>query len=229
MKINYLSHRGPTRPWSAISAVIASLLLILPSCKEEDPSYEKETLKLTAENAALETRLEEANKQMEALRMDVQRANSERDAMQAKISEASGTIDQEKIRTGFAEAVANLGQQIEQKHSDYSVDSVTFQKMKMPTDYPFSSGVMTTLVSKSSGEKRTLYWEAQGNTKGEWRFAQKSKPTTTVAQNPPPATPTSSDKPATPATPATTPATPKPPKPARPDGKSHIIDWGKLR
>lgn len=229
MKINCLSITRQTTQLSIILAFTASLLLVLPSCKEEDPSYEKETLKLTAENAALETRLEEANKQMEALRLDVQRANSERDAMQAKISEASGTIDQDKIKAGFAKAVSDLGQQIEKKHSDYSVDSVTFQKMKMPTDYPFSSGVMTTLVSKTSGEKRTLYWEAQGNTKGEWRFAQKSKPTPTVAKTTPPATPTSPGNPATPTTPGTTTPVAKPPKPVKSDGKSHIIDWGKLR
>ena len=233
--------RSMAHPASWLMLTSPCIILGLSACKEDkDPSYEKEALKLSAEKAALEVRLEESKKQLEALQAQVQRAEDERDAIKAKASQASGKIDPEKIKVGFAKAVSELGQQIEQKHPDYSVASVTFQKMKMPTDYPFSSGVMTTIISKSSGEKRTLYWEAQGNTKGEWRFAQRSAPKKpTVADANPPSQPSGnpndtstasnppSGQPSKPKQPAQ-PQSPSRPKPAT-NGKTHVIDWGKLR
>lgn len=216
--------------------VVSSLFLVfffsLCSCNKEDPSYEKEALRLTAEKAALEARLEESERNLATLQTKLNQAQNAVSDASEKITEAKGQIDAEKIKLGFAKAVAGLGTQIEEKHPDYTVESVTFQKMTMPTDYPFSSGVVTTLVSKKTGEKQNLYWEAQGNTQGVWRFANREKPADTVAQ----ATPPSNTPDNTPtATPTQPPAAP--PKPARPpqrrpvaaDGNSHIIDWGKLK
>ena len=223
-------------------SLILVLLVSISSCNTEDPSFEKEALKLTAEKAALEVRLEESEKQKEALQSQlsqaqvaVSSANSKVTAAKSEIDNAKGQIDVEKIKLGFAKAVSDLGAKIELKHPDYTVESVTFQKMKLPTDYPFSSGVMTTLISKSSGKKQILYWEAQGNTQGVWRFANREKPRNSVAADTP-ATPQSTvigNNPVTPQRPATPAQPTRPAKPTRiptrTDGNTHIIDWGNLK
>jgi len=210
-------------------AGISCICLTLSSCLDEDPSYDKEVLKLTAEKSTLATKLEESEKQLANMKKEVARLKSTAQAKPATPTPAPTPaapagpveIDQEKIKLGFAKAVSNLSAQIEQKNPDYQVESVTFKKMKLPSDYPFSSGVSTLLVSKSTGTRQTLHWEAQGNTKGEWRFANKGsenpEPQTDIAQNPTP-TPTTQPTPQ-----------PKPkPRPVTPaDPNSHVIDWGK--
>lgn len=225
-------------PAVRLLAASAIFSLLLPSCLEDkDPSYEKEALKLSAEKAALEVRLEESKKQIEELRTQVRQAEAQVDAIKEKASEASGKIDPEKIKLGFAKAMADLEKQIETNFPHLGVKSWTVQKMNVQTDYPFSSGVMTTLVNKSTGETQDKYWEAKGNVKGEWLFEQKAGPAPRVVRNPP-AQPTGpGGRPSTtagnpPAQPAQ-PAQPRQPAPARPkpkaDGKTHIIDWGTLR
>jgi len=228
MKKNLNNHINAARKGKILmSPLILTMLFALCSCNEEDPSYEKEALKLTAENAALKARAEESDRQMQALQTQLNQAQSAVASSVEKVTEAKGQIDVEKIKMGFAKAVSGLGEQIEKKHPDSSVESVTFQKMKLPTDYPFSSGVMTTLVSKTTGKKRTLYWEAQGNTQGVWRFANKDKPANTVAQATPPASNPTPTPAATPKTPTAQPVA-RPRRPISRDGNAHIIDWGKL-
>ena len=216
----------PSTTFKRLAAVtiVSGLCLTLSSCLDEDPSYDREVLKLTAEKSTLQTKLEESQKQLAHMKKEVARLKSTPQAPQPKPTPtapvAAPDVDQEQIKLGFAKAVSNLSAQIEQKNPDYQVESVTFQKMKMPSDYPFSSGVSTLLVSKSTGTRQTLYWQAQGNSKGEWRFANKGKNNpesdTATAQNPD----------------TTTEATPKPqpkprPKPTVPaDPNSHVIDWG---
>jgi len=214
-----------------LSALTGLSLALLPSCKEEDPSYEKEAIKLSAEKAVLEERLETANKKLEALQAKVKNIQAQRDAMEAKPAK----IDVEKIKLGFAKAVSELQAQIEQKHPEYTVESVTFQKMKLPGDYPFTSGVITTLRSRKTGAKQLLYWEAQGNIEGKWRFANKKKPATSVADNsstpstPNTQTPQKPDKPIAQAPPR--PQQPRPPvrRPPVSNGNTHVIDWGRLK
>ncbi|MBT8044425.1 MAG: hypothetical protein KJO79_05685 [Verrucomicrobiae bacterium] len=221
------------------SLMVVAVLIPLSSCSQKDPSYEKEALKLTAENAALKANLEEAERNLQAMQAKlnqaqsaVANANQQVTAAKGQITEAKGKIDAEKIKLGFAKAVSGLGEQIEKKHPEYTVESVTFQKMKMPTDYPFSSGVVTTLISKNSGKKQNLYWEAQGNTQGVWRFAQRKKPTTSVAQNTPTNNTANNNTAATPPKQPSRPAQPVAQPPRRPvavDGNTHIIDWGRLK
>ncbi len=193
-------------------------------------------MKLSAEKAALEVRLEESEKQVSALQTKIQQVEAQLDAAKGQASRDSGKIDPEKIKLGFAKAVSDLGQQIEKSFPDLTVKSVTFQKMKMPTDYPFTSGVMTTLVSKKTGETKVRYWEAQGNTQGEWRFAQKEAPKPTVASNNPTTPPknpttTAANPPSTTPTQPTQPTRPVQPTRPKPvsNGKTHVIDWGNLR
>jgi hypothetical protein len=208
------------------------LAVSLSSCNEKDPSYEKEALKLTAENATLKVQLEEAQRSISSLEAKVRDNQSALDSAKLQLSKSqlkkdSGKIDKDKIKLGFAKAVSELGAQIEEKHPDFTVESVTFQKMQLPTDYPFSSGVMTTLVSKKTGKQQILYWEAQGDTQGVWHFANKEKPVNSNSSTP--STP--------PSTAAQTPAPQKPTKPIQPtarrpiaaDGNTHIIDWGNLQ
>lgn len=219
------------------------LLLVLPACKEtKDPSYEKEALKLSAEKAALEVRLEEAKKQVDALQAKVRNAENERDAAKTQAAQNTGKIDPDKIKRGFADRMAELEKDIESNFPHLSVKSWTVQKMDLQTDYPFTTGLMMTLVNKSTGQTQDKYWEARGNTQGEWKFAQRSAPKTTAAANPRqpttapssnPGSPTAANPPA--GRPATNPApqtrpqpTPTRPKPAS-NGKTHVIDWGSLR
>jgi len=237
MKTHYFDQLPTISKKGMLPVLSLALIFSLNSCNDEDPSYEKEALRLTAEKASLETRLEDAEKNLAAMEAKLKQAKSAVSDASEKITEAKGQIDVDKIKLGFAKAVSDLGAQIEEKHPDYTVESVTFQKMKLPTDYPFSSGVMTTLVSKSSGQKQILYWEGQGNTQGVWRFANKKKPAT-VATATAATTPSAAANPPAPARPV--PATPISPQsnrairipsrtPARADGNTHIIDWGPLR
>jgi len=230
MKTHYFNQLYTISRKGVLPLLSLALICSLSSCNNEDPSYEKEALRLTAEKASLETRLEESERNLAAMQKNLNQAKNAVSDASEKISEAKGQIDVDKIKLGFAKAVSDLGEQIEEKHPDYTVESVTFQKMKLPTDYPFSSGVMTTIVSKSSGQKQILYWEGQGNTQGVWRFANKKKPATAA----PPSQNVAGNKPATSAQPV--PARPVPANPtratrtpARADGSSHIIDWGNLR
>ena len=223
------------RSWSAARLLFAlsCVFLVLPACKEDkDPSYEKEALKLSAEKAALEVRLEESKKQVTALQARVQGAEAERDAIKEKASQSTGKIDPEKIKLGFAKAMADLEKNIEKNFPHLSVKSWTVQKMNVQTDYPFTSGVMTTLANKTSGTTEDKYWEAKGNIKGEWLFSQTAAPKpvarrntltphNTTASNPPSGQPAQPNQPARP-------TQPRRPKPAT-NGKTHVIDWGTLR
>lgn len=223
---------------SSFLMVSSCMFLLLPSClKEEDPSYEKEALKLSAEKAALEVRLEESQKQVESLQAKVSQAESQARELQSKATQVTGEIDSDKIKLGFAKAMGELEEKIESNFPHLGVKSCTVQSMNVQTDYPFSSGVMTTLVNKSTGEVQEKYWAAKGNTKGEWLFEQTEAPQTkvassngsqpkpTVSANPAPSSvdTTSLDQPEQP----NQPTRPKP-KPAA-DGNTHVIDWGSLR
>ena len=171
----------------------------------------------------------------------------ERDAALEKAQNAAEApkVDVDRIKQGFAKAVSGLSEQIETQKPQYSVESVTFQKMKMPTEYPFSSGVIMSIASKKTGEKQNVYWEGRGNLKGEWKFAQLEKPTAAIAAADPfagkekqPATKedppntgkqvAKNDKP-TPEKPVTKNEPTRPKRPTRIDPNTHIIDWGKLK
>ena len=233
------THTGWLRNYLSLLVTIF-LAVSLSSCNEKDPSYEKEALKLTAENATLKVQLKEAQRSISSLETKVRDNQSALDSAKLQLSKSqlkkdSGKIDKDKIKLGFAKAVSELGAQIEQKHPDFTVESVTFQKMQLPTDYPFSSGVMTTLVSKKTGKQQILYWEAQGDTQGVWHFANKEKPVNSNSSTPstPPSTAAQSPAPEKPTRPApekpTRPIQPTARRPIAADGNTHIIDWGRLR
>lgn len=75
------SHLTPTVIARGFSTTIGAVMLLsLSSCYEKnDPSYEKEVLKLTAENAVLETKLEAADKK-------IKEVSSELSSLRAKVT-----------------------------------------------------------------------------------------------------------------------------------------------
>ena len=234
-----------------------------------DPSYEKEVLKLTAEKAALEAKFEALEQKLKNAEAETQKAKAKTvdsgpviTKLEAKIASlekelsempkaaaAGNTINYnlQAVRLGFMTGVEKLKSDLETQHPDYEINSVTLEKLQLPSSKPFSSGVSMKVVSKSTGQTIPFRWNGNGAPDGTWTFQQIN---TTVADNqgstpqvaPPQQTPPSTSNngiqvtretgtgnngtPSTGQTPATTPAPPK--RPVRVDGNTHQVDWNNL-
>lgn len=164
---------------SKYALIYTSLLIVgaMTSCdKKGDPSYEKEALRLTAAKATVEANLKTAESKLSTAENTITSLKSEIEDLKQKpiplTKPETSTVDIEKIKLGFMHGVEKLKAGVEKQNTQHSVESVTFEKINMPTERPFSSGVVLTLKSKQDGQFTKLRWLGHGSPEGDWIFEQ---------------------------------------------------------
>lgn len=158
---------------TVVRCLAISLLLSLTSCYDEnDPSYEKEVLRLTAENATLATKLEVAEKENKKTSSSLSTLRTEISDHKQKTSEAA----EQKIKTLEAERV--------KRDAEFLKLSQEIQQLKKtpPPSRPTSPNPKNTAAN------------------GEWKV-QVDRNSGTGTQPSPPQQPTSPKKPQIPADP----------------------------
>jgi len=187
----------------------AIVLTLAVSCeKKGDPSYDKEVLKLTAENAALAAKFEAAEKKlkeakpasndsapviakMEAEIADLKKMLAEKPKAAPAPTGNTPTYNLQAVKLGFMTGVEKLKENLETQNPDYRIDSVTLEKLQLPSSKPFASGVSMKVVSKSTGQTIPFRWNGIGSIDGTWTFQKASNqvvtntPTNTPGANPP--------------------------------------------
>ncbi|MBT8044426.1 MAG: hypothetical protein KJO79_05690 [Verrucomicrobiae bacterium] len=157
-------------------APLCALLLLglITSCDQKgDPSYEKQSLKLAAEKATIEANLKATEDKLKSAEATISSLRNQIAMLKVKPPQPLSTepkFDKEKIQLGFMRGIDALKARIEREQTQHTVESVTFEKMDIPTDKPFSSGVTIKLKSKQTGKLTQFRWQGHGSLKGEWDF-----------------------------------------------------------
>ncbi|MFK7909507.1 MAG: hypothetical protein AB8F34_02785 [Akkermansiaceae bacterium] len=198
------------------TAMVVTGAIFCCSCQErQDMSYEKETLKLTAELAASQTKNEALKKQLgdrenKISTLQKQITSLEENTAKIETAHKAQKFDREKIQLGFMKHVEVLKAKVEAENQGFLVESVTLERMVLPSERPFSSGVVMRVKSAKSGQVKSFRWQGFGDPKGEWEFEQDSSfnSGTGLADNnkPSPTTPQANPKPR----PVTPPSRPQP-------------------
>jgi len=154
--------------------IYTSLLLVgaMTSCdKKGDPSYEKDALRLTAEKATAEANYKSAESKLTTAEATIASLRSEIESLKQKPREPEAPkVNIDNIKLGFMRDVEKLKTSVESTKTQHSVESVTFEKMTIPRERPFSSGVVMTLKSRQDGRLTKLRWLGHGSPEGNWIF-----------------------------------------------------------
>ena len=168
-----------TRLPKYVILTIAPLLGVMTSCDQKsDPSYEKQSLVLAAEKATFEVNLKLAEDKLKTAEATIANLTGEIATLKKnppKEVAAVPKFDKETIQLGFMRGVDELKTKIEKENTQHTVESVTFEKMNIPTDKPFSSGVTIQLKSKKTNQYTSFRWQGHGSLKGEWDFEPKGQ------------------------------------------------------
>lgn len=172
----------PTYPMFVLAACLCGLTM--SSCNSKDPSINAENQR--ALGIAL-ARITELEAEIAAPKTTVpkddsgQQAELQKEVAQLKVELAEATAKitamptSAEITSKLAQEGALLVEQTRAKYPGATVDSYETSRINMPSfEQPFSCNVRMVLL-ESSKTKRTLYWTASANLKGEWKFVEANR------------------------------------------------------
>ena len=173
-----------------IAGPLGFLSVLLTSCdlESQNMSQETETLRLTAEKAAIEaklqaviTKLKKAESVIISLKTEISNLKK-----QQVSTPTPPKHDFEIVKLGFMNGVDKLRENIETSNPSMLVQSVTMGKVNASGALPFSSAITMQIQSRSTGKSLPFKWIGRGSPDGNWTFekvAQSHEKTNNLADH----------------------------------------------